>query len=69
MDYFGINTPEDLPRIKEVLADQVVAATNVKDAIEEMKEEEDNDETENQEPLAVSDDGELVTTNNDEEEN
>lgn len=29
MDYFGINSPEDLPRIKDVLADQVVAPTLV----------------------------------------
>lgn len=27
MDYFGLNGPEDLPRIKEILADQVVEPT------------------------------------------
>ncbi len=27
MDYFGLNSPDDLPRIKEVLADQVVPTT------------------------------------------
>jgi segregation and condensation protein B len=27
MDYFGINSPEDLPKIKEILADQVVNPT------------------------------------------
>ncbi|KIC90786.1 SMC-Scp complex subunit ScpB [Flavihumibacter solisilvae] len=27
MDYFGLNGPEDLPRIKEVLADQIVEPT------------------------------------------
>jgi len=27
MDYFGINSAEDLPKIKEVLADQIVEAT------------------------------------------
>src|SRR5687768_17379967 len=27
MDYFGINSPEDLPRIKEVLAEQLVTPT------------------------------------------
>jgi segregation and condensation protein B len=32
MDYFGINTPEDLPKIKEVLADQVVQPTIIKDS-------------------------------------
>lgn len=34
MDYFGINSPEDLPRIKEVLAEQVVLPTNVAEALE-----------------------------------
>jgi segregation and condensation protein B len=29
MDYFGINSPEDLPKIREVLADQLVEATIV----------------------------------------
>lgn len=33
MDYFGINSAEDLPKIKEVLADQVVEPTVVKDAV------------------------------------
>lgn len=27
MDYFGINSPEDLPKIKEVLADQLIEGT------------------------------------------
>ncbi|MBC8034445.1 MAG: SMC-Scp complex subunit ScpB [Chitinophagaceae bacterium] len=31
MDYFGLNSPDDLPRIKEVLADQVVVPTPVTD--------------------------------------
>ena len=30
MDYFGINTTDDLPKIKEVLADQIVEATVIK---------------------------------------
>ena len=29
MDYFGINSPEDLPKIKEVLAEQVIEPTIV----------------------------------------
>lgn len=32
MDYFGINSADDLPRIKEVLADQLVEPTIIKDA-------------------------------------
>jgi segregation and condensation protein B len=35
MDYFGINSAEDLPRIKEVLADQLVEPTVIKDAVPE----------------------------------
>jgi segregation and condensation protein B len=33
MDYFGINTTSDLPKIKEVLADQIIEGTiiNAKD--------------------------------------
>lgn len=49
MDYFGINTPEDLPKIKEVLADQVVEPTIVH-----------HTEFEQAEALVVLDNGELV---------
>lgn len=49
MDYFGINSPEDLPKIKEVLADQIVAPTVVNHA-----------EFEQSDVLAVSDTGELI---------
>jgi segregation and condensation protein B len=49
MDYFGINTPEDLPKIKEVLADQLVAPTIV-----------NHTDFEQSEVLAVSDTGELI---------
>jgi segregation and condensation protein B len=49
MDYFGINSPEDLPKIKEVLADQIVEPTVVH-------------HTDFDEPsaLVVTDQGELV---------
>ncbi|HEV7621885.1 MAG TPA: SMC-Scp complex subunit ScpB [Flavisolibacter sp.] len=49
MDYFGINSSEDLPKIREVLSDQVVQATIV-----------NHTEFEEGEVLAVSDDGELI---------
>jgi segregation and condensation protein B len=61
MDYFGINTADDLPRIKEVLAEQMVQATVVKDALEDAANTEDTEE--NSEPLAVADNGELVINN------
>lgn len=49
MDYFGVNSPEDLPKIKEVLADQIIAPTVV-----------NHTQFEQSETLAVSDNGELV---------
>jgi segregation and condensation protein B len=60
MDYFGINTADDLPRIKEVLAEQMVEPTSMKDVnmVGETKAE-DGDETE---ALAVTDDGELIVS-------
>ena len=58
MDYFGINSAEELPKIKEVLADQVVEPTSMKDAIQTDEEKMDGiDETE---ALAVTDGGELI---------
>ncbi len=49
MDYFGINSPEDLPKIKEVLAEQLVEPTVIH-----------HSDFEQSEKLAVSDEGELV---------
>ena len=51
MDYFGINSPEDLPRIKEVLADQVVSPTLVNASHFEVEQESN---------LIVAENGELV---------
>lgn len=65
MDYFGINTADDLPKIKEVLADQLVEPTIVKDAqaAEEPRTEENEGEGEVTEALAVTDNGELIVNN------
>jgi segregation and condensation protein B len=49
MDYFGINSPEDLPKIKEVLADQIIEPTIVH-----------HTDFEQSEALIVTDSGELV---------
>lgn len=49
MDYFGINTADDLPKIKEVLADQIVEPTKVH-----------HTDFEQSESLLVSEEGELV---------
>lgn len=64
MDYFGINSAEDLPRIKEVLAEQLVEPTIVRNtelvppAAEESRE---------QPLLSVSEEGELVEKSEGEE--
>jgi segregation and condensation protein B len=53
MDYFGINTSEDLPKLKEIIAEQV-EPTIIRP---EVKEPESNDDIEN---LSVAETGELV---------
>jgi len=61
MDYFGINSADELPKIKEVLADQLVQPTVLKDVVEEEEEKsEENDETA---ALVVTDGGELIDNN------
>jgi len=57
MDYFGINTPEDLPKIKEVLAEQLVQPTVV-----------NHTDFEQSEILAVTDTGELISADETEAE-
>lgn len=46
MDYFGINSPEDLPKISEVMMDEFEKATAVKDIMEHNVEEVDSVEIE-----------------------
>lgn len=54
MDYFGINTADDLPKIKEVLADQLVEPTVIKDTIADAgKDETSNEETDDETSLSV----------------
>ena len=73
MDYFGINSPEDLPKIKEVLAEQMIEPTivNESDFISESAnaETEDTPAASSEEPtnLAVTESGELIE-NKDEQE-
>jgi segregation and condensation protein B len=64
MDYFGINSADDLPKIKEVLAEQLVEPTIVKDAMNKAGEEKAEGESEDGiEAMAVTDGGELVINN------
>lgn len=46
MDYFGINSPEDLPKISEVMMEEFEKATAVKDLMEHNLEEVDSAEVE-----------------------
>jgi segregation and condensation protein B len=58
MDYFGINSADELPKIKEVLAEQLVEPTIMKDTLHNQEDKiDDSDETE---ALAVADNGELI---------
>lgn len=62
MDYFGINTADDLPKIKEVLAEQLVQPTVIKDA-EVTEEDAAENKTEGNEEdtvLSVAENGELI---------
>lgn len=53
MDYFGINSPADLPQISEVMMEELVKATNVLEAQEEMMEHSGKVEEENGETAAA----------------
>lgn len=69
MDYFGINSAADLPKIREVLAEQLVEGTRPEDFTNqpvaehignESFEEEEEVPTENISTIAVNQDGELI---------
>ncbi len=51
MDYLGINTPDQLPKLKEVANMEIVFPTDAEEAVPEME----------QQLLAVGDDGQLKT--------
>ena len=68
MDYFGINSPLDLPKLKEVFNDAAVDPTNIRS----QSTDESTDLTEST-PLIVTENGELLedndnNTNNNEQE-
>ncbi len=65
MDYFGINSAEDLPKLKEVFDEAMVNATNVNDAIAEQETREaagnaGGDNPEEDTVLVVAENGELI---------
>lgn len=58
MDYFGINSADELPKIKEVLAEQLVEPTVMKDKL--LGGEDKVGNADEAEALVVTDGGELV---------
>ncbi len=58
MDYFGINSSDELPPIREALGEQAVEPTVLKNTL--FGEETKTDNQEGMEALAVTDDGELI---------
>ncbi len=72
MDYFGINSADELPKIKEVLAEQLVEQTLIRNTeLEAPKTEEKDTDAEAEEEvlLSVTEEGELIENENDEENN
>ncbi|RXK57504.1 SMC-Scp complex subunit ScpB [Lacibacter luteus] len=59
MDYFGINSPEDLPKIKEVISTDIIDPTAVQSDTLHVAGEEAQ-ELETGETLVVTEDGELL---------
>jgi segregation and condensation protein B len=60
MDYFGINTADDLPKIREVLAEQMVEPTMVRHTEKETEINEEENTAEETPVLAVTEGGELI---------
>ena len=70
MDYFGINSADELPKIKEVLAEQMVEPTLIKNTEHEApKAEEPGDADAEAALLSVTEEGELIEKENGEEDN
>ena len=63
MDYFGINSPEELPKIKEVTPDQVVEPTVLKNTL--FGEQAGTDEQDDEITLSVTEEGSLIINEDD----
>ncbi len=74
MDYFGINSAEELPKIREILAEQIVEPTIINNEGREQEPEDIADTVEIiteetvVESLVVTPDGELIATLDDEQQ-
>jgi len=61
MDYFGINSADDLPKIREVLAEQLVTPTYIEKAEQpEQKTEPSNEPSTENSAFTVGENGELI---------
>lgn len=75
MDYFGINSVEDLPKLKEIIPDEMIMPTQVNEnyeASEEMSAAEPEAIIELQEeekPLVVNENGDLIETEEKDKQN
>jgi segregation and condensation protein B len=72
MDYFGINSTDDLPKIREVLADQIVEGTIINPTDFQSnynQQEEEIPNTEEKPTLEVNEDGSLIDNSQDEPAN
>jgi segregation and condensation protein B len=66
MDYFGINSAEDLPKIREVLAEQMVEPTYIEQS--EQKPEISDETTAENSAFIVGENGELIVNDDEEPE-
>jgi segregation and condensation protein B len=60
MDYFGINSPEDLPKIKEIISTEIIDPTGVQSDTLNVAGEEGQELITANEALVVTEDGELL---------
>ena len=61
MDYFGINSSDELPKISEVLMEELVQATNIQEAMDKAAAENETATMINEETiLAVTVEGEII---------
>ncbi len=61
MDYFGINSSDELPKISEVLMEELVQATNIQEAMDKAAAENETTTMINEETiLAVTVEGEII---------
>lgn len=64
MDYFGINNTDDLPKISEVMMEELVKATVLSNGVQEAGEAVESEESTT--VLAVTENGEIIENNNEE---